>query len=79
MKYLTMLAFLLASGTAVAAPVSADNAPVVEKKERKLCRRAADSTSRIAKKRVCKTASEWSAESGGGGGSVPEDGRLRPR
>ena len=68
MKYLTMLGFLLTSGAAVAAPATADNGPAVEKKERKICRTPDDSTSRLPRKRICRTAAEWSAENGGGGG-----------
>ena len=77
MKYLTMLGFLLASGASMAAPATADNAASVEKKERKICRNQDDSTSRMVRKRICRTAAEWSAENGGGGGL--DQGRARNR
>lgn len=51
-------ATLLVGGTAVAAEKPAD-AP----KEKKICKGTTGSTSRIAKKRVCRTKAEWASMS----------------
>lgn len=48
-------ATLLIGGTAVAKDEKPEGAP----KEKKICKGEAGSTSRIAKKRICRTKAEW--------------------
>lgn len=54
-------ATLLVGGVAIAADSKPANAP---KQEKKICKGDSDSTSRIAKNRVCRTKAEWRDMSG---------------
>jgi hypothetical protein len=62
MRKLNLLAAIavisLAGGTAVA-----EEKPVKAPKEKKICKGDAGSTSRIAKKKVCRTKAEWASMS----------------
>jgi len=62
MRRLNLLAAIaaisLAGGTGIA-----QEKPAKPAKEKKICRGEQDSTSRIAKKRICKTKAEWAETS----------------
>jgi hypothetical protein len=58
--------FLLAAATlltAMPAPGQGQDTPATPKKERKICKDAQVSATRMGSSRICKTASEWRAES----------------
>jgi len=66
-------ATLLIGGTAVAK----DEKPADAPKEKKICKGEAGSTSRIAKKRVCRTKAEWAQMSTTQDDLDDAEGRLR--
>lgn len=62
MRKLNLLAAVAAISLAGGAAI-AEERPVKAPKEKKICKGDAGSTSRIAKKRVCRTKAEWASMS----------------
>jgi hypothetical protein len=63
MRKLNLLAAIAALSLAGGAAAAAEEKPAKAPKEKKICKGEAGSTSRIAKKRICKTKAEWAAMS----------------
>lgn len=64
MRNLNLLAAIAAISLAGGAAVAAEEKPAKAPKEKKICKGEAGSTSRIAKKRICRTQAEWASMSG---------------
>ena len=62
MRYLSLLAAVAALSIAGGSAVAQEK-PAKPAKEKKICKGEQDSTSRIAKKRICKTKAEWAEAS----------------
>lgn len=63
MRNLNLLAAIAAISLTGGAAVAAEERPAKAPKEKKICKGEAGSTSRIAKKRVCRTKAEWASMS----------------
>jgi hypothetical protein len=64
MRNLNLLAAVAAISLAGGVAVAAEEKLAKPAKEKLICRGAQDSTSRIAKKRICKTKAEWARRAG---------------
>jgi hypothetical protein len=64
MRKLSLLAAIAAISLVGGTAAASGEKPVKAPKEKKICKGEANSNSRIARTRVCRTAAEWAEQSG---------------